>query len=118
MVNTTDLAGNESSTLLVVNNTNAPEIDLNRPGLSGFDFSAIDLTFAPDAHLSITEAQILTITGADRTLVIKGAADDQVSIIGGTPTGATQAIDGEVYNIYTVGNSGATILLDDDITVI
>lgn len=118
VVNTTDLAGNESSTLLVVNNTNAPEIDLNRPGLSGFDFSAIDLTFAPDAHLSITEAQILTITGADRTLVIKGAADDQVSIVGGTPTGATQAIDGEVYNIYTVGNSGATILLDDDITVI
>jgi hypothetical protein len=118
VVNTTDLAGNESSTLLVVNNTNAPEIDLSRPGLSGFDFSAIDLTFAPDAHLTITEAQILTITGADKTLVIKGAEDDHVSIVGGTATGATQEIDGEVYNIYTVGNSGATILLDDDITVI
>jgi hypothetical protein len=118
VVNTTDLAGNESSTLLVVNNTNAPEIDLSRNGLSGFDFSAIDLTFAPDAHLSITEAQILNITGTDKTLLIKGAEDDRVSIVGGTATGATQEIDGEMYNIYTVGNSGATILLDDDITVI
>ncbi len=118
VVNTTDLAGNESSTLLVVNNTNAPEVDLSRNGLSGFDFSAIDLTFAPDAYLSITEAQILNITGADKTLVVKGAEDDRVSIVGGTATGATREIDGEMYNIYTVGASGATILLDDDITVI
>lgn len=118
VVNTTDLAGNESSTLLVVNNTNAPEIDLSRSGLSGFDFSAVDLTFAPDAHLSITEAQILNITGADKTLVIKGAGDDHVSIVGGSATGGTQDIDGETYNIYTVGSSGATVLLDDDITVI
>jgi large repetitive protein len=118
VVNTTDLAGNESSTLLVVNNTNAPEIDLGRAGLSGFDFSAIDLTFAPDANLTISEAQILNITGADKTLVIKGAEDDHVAIVEGTSTGHTQEIDGEIYNIYTVGHSGATILLDDDITVI
>ena len=118
VVNTTDLAGNESSTLLVVNNTNAPDIDLSRPGLSGFDFSAIDLTFAPDADLTITEAQILNITGADKTLVIKGDIDDNVSIVGGVNTNQTQEIDGEMYNIYTVGTSGATVLLDDDITVI
>ncbi len=118
VVNTTDVAGNESSTLLVVNNTNAPNIDLDRAGLSGFDFSAIDLTFAPDADLSITEAQILNITGADKTIVIKGGEDDHVSIVGGSATGHTQEIDGEIYNIYTVGQSGATVLLDNDITVI
>ena len=117
VVDTTDLAGNQSSTLLVVNNTNAPDIDLSRPGLTNFDFSAIDLTFAPDANLTITEAQILSITGADKTLLVKGGADDTVNILGGVKTG-TQDIDGETYNIYTVGSSGATILLDDDIQTV
>jgi hypothetical protein len=114
VVDTTDVAGNQSSTLLVVNNTNAPTVDLARPGLAEFDFSAIDLTFAPDATLTLTEAQILSITGADKTLVIKGDADDTVSILDGVQTG-TREIDGETYNIYTVGPSGATVLLDDEI---
>lgn len=118
VVNTTDIAGNESSTLMVVNNTNAPDIDLSRPGLSNFDLSAIDLTFAPDAALTITEAQILSLTGPDHTLVVKGGADDHVSLVNATATGATQEIDGEHYNIYTLGSSGATVLLDDDITVV
>ena len=118
VVNTTDAAGNESSTLMVVNNTNAPNVDLNRTGLTNFDFSAIDLTFAPDARLTITESQILNLTGADKTIVIKGGEDDRVSIVGGIKTLGTQEIDGETYNIYTVGSSGATVLLDSDITVI
>ncbi|RGP37573.1 Ig-like domain-containing protein [Pseudotabrizicola alkalilacus] len=118
VVDTTDVAGNQSSTLMIVNNTNAPDVDLSRPGLSGFDFSAIDLTFAPDADLTITEAQILDITGADKTILIKGGVDDRVEVIDGVKTGQTQEIDGETYNIYTVGHSGATILLDDDIQTI
>lgn len=119
VVNTEDLAGNESSTLVVINNTNAASVDLNRSGLTQFDFSAIDLTFAPDALLMITESQILNMTGADKTIVIKGGADDKVTIVSGShAAGATQTIDGEVYNIYTVGSSGATVLLDADITVI
>ena len=118
VVDTTDIAGNQSSTLMIVNNTNAPDVDLSRPGLTNFDFSAIDLTFAPDADLTITEAQIMSITGADRTIMIKGGNDDRVEIIGGSNTGRTQDIDGETYNIYTVGQSGATILLDDDIQTI
>jgi hypothetical protein len=117
VVDTTDTAGNQSSTLFIVNNTNAPDIDLSRPGLGQFDFSAIDLTFAPDADLTITEAQILAITGADKTLTIKGGADDTVNIMDGRITG-TQDIDGETYNIYTVGASGATVLLDDDIQIV
>ena len=118
VINTTDVAGNESSTLLIVNNTNAPDVDLSRAGLSNFDFSAIDLTFAPEADLSITESQLLAITGPDKTLLIKGDVDDHVSVIGGVNTGLTQDVDGETFNIYTVGNSGARLLLDDDITVV
>ena len=118
VVDTTDLAGNQSSTLMIVNNTNAPDIDLSRPGLTNFDFSAIDLTFAPDADLTITEAQILNITGADKTVLIKGGTDDRVEIIDGINTRETKDVDGETYNIYTVGSSGATILLDEDIQTV
>ena len=116
VINTADTAGNESSTLLIVDNTSAPDVDLDRAGLSGFDFSTIDLTFAPEAELSISEDQILALTGADRQLLVKGDADDMVTLVGGVDSGTTTDIDGEVYRLYTLGGSGASVLIDDDIT--
>lgn len=114
VVNTQDAAHNESSTLLIVNNTNAPVVDLNRTGLSTFDLSAIDLTVAPQAQLSITEAQLKAITGPDHSLIIKGGADDTVSLIGGADTGTSKVINGQSYALYTLG-TGASVLVDDDI---
>ncbi len=114
VVNTQDAAHNESSTLLIVNNTNAPIVDLNRAGLASFDLSAIDLTVAPQAHLSITEAQLKAITGPDHSLIIKGGADDMVSLIGGIDTGTAKVINGHSYSLYTLG-TGASVLVDDDI---
>ena len=114
VINTEDLAGNESSTLLIVNNTSAPDVDLSRDGLSDFDFTAIDLTFAPDAELTISTEQLQSITGPDQQLVVKGDTDDHVTLIGGTNSGTTQNIDGETYKLYTLG-SGTSVLIDDDI---
>ncbi len=114
VVNTQDAAHNESSTLLIVNNTNAPVVDLGRAGLANFDLSAIDLTVAPQAQLSITEAQLKAITGPDHSLIIKGGADDTVSLIGGVATGTIKDINGEHYKLYTLG-TGASVLVDDDI---
>jgi len=114
VINTEDAAGNESSTLLIVNNTSAPDVDLSRAGLAAFDFTAIDLTFAPDADLSITEAQLRDLTGPDRELLIKGDADDSVNLVGGTDSGQTQVIEGQTYTLYTLG-TGASVLIDDDI---
>ena len=114
VVNTQDAAHNESSTLLIVNNTNAPIVDLNRAGLAMFDLSAIDLTVAPQAQLSITEAQLKAITGPDHSLIIKGGADDVVTLVGGVATGTTKDINGEHYKLYTLG-TGASVLVDDDI---
>ena len=116
VINTADTAGNESSTLLIVNNTNAPEVDLSRAGLSAFDFTAIDLTFAPDADLSISAEQLQSLTGPDRQLTVKGDTDDAVTLVGGTDTGTTQTIDGEAYRLYTLG-TGASVLIDDDILI-
>jgi large repetitive protein len=114
VVNTQDAAHNESSTLLIVNNTNAPVVDLNRAGLASFDLSAIDLTVAPEAHLSISESQLRAITGPDHSLIVKGGADDTVSLIGGLDTGTTKLVNGQSYSLYTLG-SGASVLVDDDI---
>ena len=114
VVNTQDAARNESSTLLIVNNTNAPVVDLGRGGLASFDLSAIDLTVAPQAQLSITEAQLKAITGPDHSLIIKGGADDTVMLMGGTATATTKAIDGQTYKLYMLG-TGASVLVDDDI---
>jgi len=115
VVNTTDRAGNDSSTLFVVNNTNAPQIDLGRDGLDAFTLTAIDLTFAPDARLTITETDILALTGPDRTLVIKGGADDRVSLAPTAQIAGTEEIDGENFTIFTLGPSGARVFIDDDI---
>ncbi|MCU0816540.1 MAG: Ig-like domain-containing protein [Cypionkella sp.] len=117
VVNSTDTAGNDSSTLFVVNNTNAPAIDLGREGLDDFTLTAIDLTFAPDAQLTITEADIIALTGPDKTLVVKGGGDDKVSLAGTAQLAGTQEIDGETFTVYTLGPSGARVLLDDDITL-
>ncbi len=115
VVNTQDAAQNESSTLLIVNNTNAPVVDLNRAGLASFDLSAIDLTVAPQAQISITAAQLNAITGPDHSLIIKGGADDTVTLVGGAATTTTKDINGETYKLYTLG-TGASVLVDDDIT--
>jgi large repetitive protein len=116
VINTEDTAGNESSTLFIVNNTSSSTVDLTRAGLLGFDFSTIDLTVAPQASLTITEAQIRSLTGADKTLTISGGADDTVTMNGAVDTGNNATVDGQTYSIYTLGNQGATLLVDDDIT--
>lgn len=114
VINTEDAAHNSTSTLVIVNNTTASVVDLSRSGLSNFDFSTIDLTLAPDAQLSITEAQLRNLTGPDHQLVIRGDVDDTVNIVGGVDTHQTQVIDGETYHLYTLG-TGASLLIDDDI---
>lgn len=116
VINTTDTSGNGSSTLLIVDNSTAPIVDLDRAGLSGFDFAAIDLTFAPDADLVMTEEQLMALTGADHELIIKGNEGDSVTLVGGTDSGETRVIDGETYAIYTLGDHGS-VLLDDDINI-
>lgn len=114
VVNTEDAAHNSSSTLLIVNNTNAPVVDLSRAGLADFDFSAIDLTVAPQASLTITEAQLKNITGPDHSLIIKGGADDTVTLVGGVDAHQSTTIDGHSYKMFTLG-TGASVYVDDQI---
>ncbi len=110
-----DAAGNTASTLLVVDNNDEVTVDLGRDGLDQFDFSAIDLSFA-DADLTITAEQLVALTGTDDTLVINGDSADHVTALGAVDSGEDTLIDGESYSIYTLGDDGASLIIDDQIT--
>ncbi len=56
----------------------------------------------------------MALTGADNELIVKGDAGDSVTMVGGEASGETRVIDGEIYNIYPLGDHGS-VLLDDDI---
>ena len=109
-----DAAGNESSTLYLRSGSEVI-IDLNRAGLQGFDFGTINLISA-DATLNLNTARVLALTGADKQMTVTGNADDVVNLSGATATGTTTTAHGETYRLYTLG-SGASVLIDDDITV-
>lgn len=111
VIRSTDTAGNEASTLYL-RNTSEVNVDLSRPGLRGFDIAAVDLS-GSDANLTITEAQITALTGPDKTLVIRGGADDTVTMQGAIRHAETATIGSHVYGVYTLGS--ATIFVDEDI---
>lgn len=106
-----DAAGNEASTLYLRNTTGEVTIDLSRGGLSGFDFGTIDLS-AADANLTITDDQVLALTGADKQLTVVGGADDIVNLVGGS---LVSQADG--FKLYSLGSDGATVRVDEDIHV-
>ncbi len=116
VINTRDAAGNEANTLFIKNTATGVAVDLGRDGLESFDLSAIDLTRAPDARLSITEDQLRALTGPDQTLVIKGEVTDQITLSNVTNVQNNVTINGAVYDIYTLGSAGAQVLLEDDLT--
>lgn len=112
VINNQDVAGNQSSTLYLRNTTGEVTVDLGRSGLQNFDFGTIDLS-AADANLTITPEQVLALTGADKQLTITGGTDDVVNISGVT---SVANADGG-FKLYTLGDSGASVLIDADIHV-
>ncbi|SHJ75396.1 hypothetical protein SAMN05444000_112123 [Shimia gijangensis] len=118
VISSTDVAGNESGTLVVLddNATNAGTID--NPGLINFDISALELDYASDTNIVLTEAQIQSLTGPDDALAIHGGADDTVTVAGAVQTSQVVEMNGQNYNVYTVGDTGTSLMIEQDITVI
>lgn len=114
VIESTDAAQNSSATLAIVNNTTAVNVDLSRAGLDGFDFTSIDLTFAPDAKLTLTAADLQRLTGPDHQLMIMGDSDDTVRLGGAQDTHQIRHIDGQDYAVYALGDG--LVLVDDEIT--
>lgn len=112
----TDDAGNSSGTYLVVDDTQTSEVNMTDDlagTLSSYQIETIDLQFAEDSHLTITEEQILALSETTDTLVVQGGIDDSVTITGAQAQG-TQTVDGTNYNVFSLGD--ATLLIEDEIT--
>ncbi|MCR9113012.1 MAG: hypothetical protein NXH84_07065 [Rhodobacteraceae bacterium] len=114
VVTSTDDAGNTSSTYLVLDETSTNTVDAGNPNLAQFDIETIDLRFGDQSQLTITEAQITALSENSDQVVVRGGTDDSVTITGAQAAGTT-TLNGEDYNIYTLGDD-ATIVIDDDIT--
>ncbi|MFZ7091618.1 Ig-like domain-containing protein [Primorskyibacter sp. 2E233] len=116
VVTSTDAAGNTSGNYLVTDDPTTNEVvmtDMLADALSEFQIESIDLGFAEDTNLTITEAQITALSSNTDTLVVHGGSDDSVTITGAIHTGTT-IVDGEGFNTYSLGD--ATLFIDDDIT--
>ena len=115
VVNSTDTAGNTSGTYVVFDDQSANStVDLGNTALGNYQIESLDLRFAEEAQVSITEAQLVALSSDTDTLTIHGGADDKVNIAGATRTGTTQ-VDGQNYDVYSLGDG--TVNIDDDITV-
>ena len=116
----TDAAGNTSGSYLVTDdpatNTVLMSDDI-ASALSDFQIDTIDLHFAEDSSLTITEAQIKALSDNTDTVTIRGGRDDSITIHGAQDQG-TQTVDddGNAFNVFSLGD--ATLLIEDDITSI
>jgi hypothetical protein len=112
VVTATDQAGNTSGTFLAFDELTTSVIDLSAPLAAGMKIDSIDLTFAEDSSLTLTEAQILAMSPDDRTVTIHGGTDDTVTLAGAQRDG-TEMVDGRPYAIYDLGQ--ARVIVDEDV---
>ncbi len=113
VVTATDNAGNSTGTYVVLDDPNTSQSNVILAGnIGGRKVDMIDLEFTEEATLTITEAQIVAITGEDNTVKVLGNSDETVRITGATRTG-TRFEDGTNFDVYQMGD--ATVLIDDDI---
>ncbi len=123
VIRSEDAAGNKSDTLLVLDDNATNTGTLNHAAIGNFNIEAIDLDYAASARLTLTEQQIKDLSETSDTLTIHGgdsdaAVNDQIEVLGAVKTNQTETIDGQTYDVYTVGNDGVTLVVDQDINVI
>ncbi|KIC13352.1 hypothetical protein RA20_24215 [Leisingera sp. ANG-Vp] len=116
MVNRVDSAGNSSGNMVVLED-GADASVLGNAGLSQFNIDELNLVHADNVDLTLTEADINALSDNDDTLIVHGDTDDKLTISGAV-AGGTETIDGETYNVYTLGSDGTTVIVDEDINTV
>ncbi|ETW13456.1 hypothetical protein ATO8_05486 [Roseivivax marinus] len=118
VITAADDAGNVAGTYLVVDDTTTSDVamtDTLADTLARFEIGTIDLQFAEDSALSITETQLAALTGEGHdTLTVRGGVDDDVTATGAVTTGTETEADGQGLNVYALGDG--TLKIEDDIT--
>lgn len=118
VISSRDQAGNDSATMVVLDDNATTATTLGHASAGNFQIEAIELDYAANADLTLTESQIRDLANGSDTLTVHGGSDDRVTLRGATRTGSSQSIDGEAYDVYTIGDDGVTVVIDQDINVI
>lgn len=113
-----DGAGNQSSTMVVLEDGAGNATTVDNAGLSGFDIQKLNLDYGADTGLVLTEAQIKALSNSSDTLTVQGGADDSVTVAGAVSTGEVRQINGQSFDVYTIGDDGTTLVIEQDIQVI
>ncbi|CRL10737.1 hypothetical protein NIT7321_01585 [Phaeobacter italicus] len=116
-----DAVGNTSSTLVIFDDNATNSGTLDHAKLGDFNIDNLDLQFSTDVQLTLSEADIKALSNNSDTLTIHGSDNDndRITLTGGNATSAgTRVVDGELYNVYTIGNDGTTLVVDNDVQVI
>ncbi|KMW58490.1 T1SS secreted agglutinin RTX [Candidatus Rhodobacter oscarellae] len=112
-----DNAGNSAATLVVLEDNAGNDSTILHPGLDGFDVLALDLDYSYGSNLVLSDAQIMELTNGTGSLTVYGGADDTLTLSNATRTAGNQTNGNDVFDVYTL-DSGATVLVDDDIRVV
>lgn len=117
VVTNVDALNNTSSTLLVLEDNATTASTLDHAALAGFNIDELDFATTANVQLELDEATINALSENSDTLTIhSGDNDDSVTVTDATLSG-TRNVGGEAYNVYTVGDDGTTLVVDQDITV-
>jgi hypothetical protein len=123
VVSSQDDAGNTSDTLFVLDTGSTRpdgvffDVDIDNSGLGDFDLGAIDLQFVNGGELTLSGADLNRLTGEDGTLTVHGGGDDRVVLTDTAAASGTTDIDGQSYDIYTLGDDGV-LFVDSNIDVV
>lgn len=115
VVTTGDASGNTNSTLLVLDEDGASVVNMDAAALTEFNIGAIDLEYAEDSELTLNIAELEALSGNDNSLVIHGGIDDHVTLNGIAQMTGTREIDGQNYNVFSVGDNGGELIINQDI---
>jgi hypothetical protein len=118
VITSTDASGNNTSTLFLLEETLTNAINVTNPGLSAFNIEGIDLQFAEDSQLTLTVADLEALAAHSNLLTIHGGTDDTVTALGAVKTGETREMSGRSYEVYSFGDNGGTLIIEDLINVV
>ncbi len=118
VVTDSDAAGNSNSTLFVLDDINGSTVDVTGAGLDGFNIGAIDLEFAEDSELTLSLADLESMSQNDNTLIVHGNSDDTVNLEAAATAAGTTVIDNKTYDVYTVGDDGGKLIIGEDVNLI
>jgi len=115
VVTTEDAAGNTNATLVVLDQDGNAVVDMGSAAIGEFNIGAIDMEFADATELTLSVADLEALSDNDNSLIVHGGIDDSFTFDGVASQTGTQTINGQDYDVYSVGSAGGELIVSQDI---